>query len=543
MEIRRQANGWIWIVAILVGGWISDPASAAQIESIEAVALSAQPAPGSAANFNFFNRVRMNDAGEVLLHATLSGGANGLWHWNGSGPPTAVAITGTPAPGLGAAVLQTLTLDPLAMTATGPSFFGWLALGSGVTSLNDDVAWGSSDGGALVVLARQGASAPGSGTQVFGPNLVDLSYSAASDAGRVLANRLSLTPAGGVGERGLWQQEDAALTLVALEGDPAVGVPGGQMIDFRGSVSNDLGELLTNVRVDTVGRALYAFDSNGPQLVALVGDPAPGTSVDFLSLTEYVSELGINDAGEFAFVAGLSDDTVAAFGPDGAGGTRVVLRTGDAAPGTSGAVFAFPDDLALAADGSMVVEGMLQIGPGGTVSSTDRGLWGTAGHGPLQKIARRGDRPAGLPEGARYESFSRWELNGSGTLIFSGTYFPPSSGTAEDAIWHHDLHSGETSLLLRKGDPFEVAPGDTRIVSFAGTGGDASGGQDGKGQGFADDGRFVATVDFTGSTRGVFRLGLPEPTTGASGVALIALAALARRRETSRRKTQVAFGR
>ena len=529
MRGGRCSRGVVVAVAWAFAWGSARPALAVEITAIETVALSTDTAPGAGVPYTLFSRAWLNDAGELLFYGTVSGGAAGLWWWTGSGDPSAVALTGMDAPVLGPAQLESIDSSDTWAGARGPAFFGTLADGGGVTSENDEVAYGSDGGGALAVIAREGASAPGAGTQTFGAQLIGANYGSSSDFGMVFANRTELA-GGGFGNRSLWRQSGATATLLAIEDDTAPGVPGGAMIDFRGSVVNDLGVTVTWVRVNTVGRALYSFSDDAPLLLALEGEPAPGTAADFQSITEDPAELGINDAGDYAFRSGLSDGRSAVFGPDAGGGTRLLLRSTDPAPGTATAVFAAPSHLALAADGSMVIEAFLQTDVGGTTSATDFGLWGSAGYGPLELVARQGDRPTGLPAGARFDAFQRWELNGAGQVILGATYFPPASGVAEDGLWHHDLYTGTTSLLLRKGDVVEIAPGDSRTINFITAGRRASGGQDGKGQAWNDAGQLAAALTFGDGSRGVFRLTVPEPASGAALTALAALVALASRR-------------
>lgn len=537
---RALVNGMCrGAAAMALFGAAGAPANAAEITAVETVALTSDTAPGAGVPYSLFTRAWLNDAGDVLFYSTLSGGATGLFWWPGGGAESAVAITGAAAPGFATAPLETIASGFTWAGARGPAFFASLADGAGVTSENDDLVYGSDATGNLEIVARQGDVAPDTGGQTFGTSLLELNYAAASDFGLVFANRTRLA-GGGFGDRGLWRQSGAGTEALALEGDPAPGVAGGDLVDFRGSVINDLGVTLTWARVDTVGRALYSFGDGPPVLVALEGDEAPGTGAAFQTLTENTGELGINEAGEFAFRSGLDDGTTAAFGPDGLGGTRVLLRSGDPAPDAPDALFSYPDDLALAADGSMVLEGYLEIGVGGVTNADDFGLWGTAGAGPLHLIAREGDRPAGLAEGARFAALQRWEVNATGEVIVSGTYFPPASGAAEDGLWHHDLYTGVTSLLLRKGDLFEVAPGDVRTVLFVGAGIRGAGGGDGKGRAWNDAGQLAASIGFEGGSRGLFRLTVPEAATGAGAAALAALAAL--RRSVRDRRTQPTSG-
>jgi hypothetical protein len=497
--------------------WIAArPAAAAEISAIETVALRFETAPGAGATYQLFNSALLNDAGEVLFWADDSNGARGLWRWTGSGEESLVAVTGAPAPGF--ATLPLDTIGYFSLTANGPVFFGLLDRVEGVTATTDDLVYGSNSSGELVLIARQDALAPGLGGAKFGSQLFDQSVPVSSDFGTLFRNR-SEPAGGGFGDNCLWRYDGSVGTPLAIEGDFAPGAPGFAFSGFFGNVMNDLGVTLTHVRLDPFGRSLYVF-----------GDAAaPGTGANFLFPTENTDELGINNAGEIAFVGYLDDSTSAVFAPDGAGGQRVLVRSDTPAAGTEGAVFSSPDDLALGADGSMVIKGELEVGIGDTTTFTDFGLWGTAAYGPLQLIAREGDRPAGLPEGATFGPNLRFGLNGSGEVILVGAYTAPGLGTG-DGLWHHDLYTGLTSLLLRKGDVVEVAPGDFRTITFLSALGRAAGGQDGRSTAWNDAGQIAATMTFSDNTRGVFRITVPEPMAGSAWVAVAALAALRRNR-------------
>jgi hypothetical protein len=501
-------------------------ARAVELGAIETIALRFEAAPGTAYTYQLFNGAALNDAGEVLFWADVSSGGRGLWWWTGSGEESFVALTGEVAPGFATVPLD--TIGYFSLTADGPVFFGLLERVEGVTATTDDVVYAASSSGDLVRIAREDDLAPGLGGAKFGSQLFDQSSPVSSDFGTLFHNR-SEPAGGGFGDNCLWRYDGSVTTLIAIEGDFAPDASGNTFRGFFGSVMNDLGVTLTHVRLDPFGSALYRFGDGPPQLVAIEGMPAPGTGTNLLKATENRDELGINDAGDVAYLGSLEGGGSAIFAPDSAGGTRVLVRTGDPAPGTAGAEFSFPDDIALGADGSMVIEGQLTVGVGGTTTFSDSGLWGTAGYGPLQRIAREGDQPAGLVAGSTFGANPRWELNGSGEVIISGTYTAPGEGTG-DGLWHHDLYSGVTSLLLRKGDVVEVAPGDLRTITFLSALGRAAGGQDGRTQAWNDAGQIAATLTFSDNTRGVFRLSVPEPATGAGAAAFAALVALRRSR-------------
>lgn len=510
------------LVALGFAAIAGRPAHAVELTAIETVALRFETAPGAGSTYQLFNSAVLNDAGEVLFWADVSSGGRGLWRWTGSGEESLVAVTGAPAPGFATVPLEAIA--NFSLTAKGTGFSGRLDRVEGVTALTEELIYGSNSNGEPVLIARGGDLAPGLGGATFGSQL---GTSVWSDFGALFHNR-SEPAGGGFGDNCLWRYDGSVMALLAIEGALAPGASGFAFSGFFGNVMNDLGVTLTHVRLEPFGRSLYVFGDGAPRLIALEDTAAPGTGANFLIPTENTDELGINDVGEIAFLAHLDDSTSAVFAPDGAGGQRVLARGDDPAPGTAGAVFTAPDDLALGADGSMVIEGQLEVGVGGTTASTDFGLWGTAAYGPLQRIAREGDRPAGLPEGSTFGPNLRFGLNGSGEVILAGTYTAPGLGTG-DGLWHHDLYSGETSLLLREGDVVEVAPGDFRTITFLSALGRAAGGQDGRATAWNDAGQIAATMVFSDNSRGVFRLTVPEPAGGAAFAAIAALAAIGRR--------------
>ncbi len=523
----RSLGFWTPIAAagaLALGELAARPADAVEITAIETVALRFAPAPGTSETYQLFNSALLNDAGELLFWADISNGARGLWWWTGSGEESLVAVTGAPAPGFATVPLDTISGN-FWLTANGPVFFGLLDRVEGVTALTDDLLYGSNASGEPVLIARSGNLAPGLGGATFGS---PLGGQGSSDFGTLFYNR-SEPASGAFGDNCLWRYDGSVTTLLAIEDGFAPGAPGFQFSSFLGTVMNDVGVTLTHVRLAPIKRSLYSFGNGAPQLIALEGAAAPGTGANFRFPTEGTDQLGINNAGEIAFVAYLDDSTSAFFAPDGAGGQRVLARSDDPAPGTAGAVFASPDELALGGDGSMVIDGDLEVGVGDTTTVTDSGLWGTAGYGPLRLIAREGGQPAGLPAGSSFGPNLNFELNGSGGVILVGTYAAPGLGTG-DGLWHHDLYTGETSLLLRKGDVVEVAPGDLRTITFLSALGRVTGGQDGRSTAWNDAGQIAATLIFSDNSRGAFRLTVPEPTTGAAWIGVAALAWLARRR-------------
>jgi hypothetical protein len=288
---------------------------------------------------------------------------------------------------------------------------------------------------------------------------------------------------------------------------------------------------------------LVAWDPGaGPTILHREPDPAPGTDATILRFTQDERIAGLNASGEYAFFADLSGGTLpeadlsAVYGPDGAGGIRLLAGGGLTLPGTAGARSLDAGELTLADDGTTVAILPLQEGVGDTVADVnDEGIWATAGHGPLHLVMRTGAEPPGAP-GTTWSDAITIVANGNGEIVFLARYrSSPSDTNPNWGLWHHSVYSQQTSLLLQEGDEIEVAPGDFRTLrSFTSAsfgpidiGNFTSGGSDGKGRVWNDAGELAVLLDFTGPSQGLFRITVPEP--GAGATLLVAIATLAGR--------------
>jgi hypothetical protein len=130
------------------------------------------------------------------------------------------------------------------------------------------------------------------------------------------------------------------------------------------------------------------------ELVARAGSPAPGTptGVVFQSFRNVI----LDDAGDVAFMATLAGPGVTPANDTGVWAGRSALelraRSGDPAPGAPGLVFAaFPSAPSLNAIGQLLIPVLLQIGPGGVTAASDAALFLTDSDGTLQLLVREGD--------------------------------------------------------------------------------------------------------------------------------------------------------
>ena len=137
--------------------------------SLALVARASDAAPGTPGGVNysgFFSPV-LNGAGQTAFVAFLTGSGvtsannSGIWS-EGSGSLTLVARMGDPAPGTPSGVNYSNFTSPNTPLLNGAGQTAFLAdlAGSGVTTTNDRGIW-SEGSGALALVAREGAAAPG----------------------------------------------------------------------------------------------------------------------------------------------------------------------------------------------------------------------------------------------------------------------------------------------------------------------------------------------------------------------------------------------
>jgi hypothetical protein len=240
-----------------------------------------------------------------------------------------------------------------------------------------------------------------------------------------------------------------ALSLVARRGH---ALPG----DGSGAL---LGQITSFPTLDDAGNDSVVFRSDGAggpiSFVAREGDAAPGTASNFSGAFSAQSQ---SDAG-IAFVAGTTGGS-GIWGPGGAGGLAPVVQNGDAAPGTSGAIFGgfnLSSAPRLDDSGGVSFRGALQTGIGGVTAANDTGLWGPAG-----LIAREGSQAPGTAAGAVFSTFTRFE-HGNGGIAFAADLLQGSGGVTaanDTGLWRSGGFDGSI-LLAREGDAVPGLPGAT----------------------------------------------------------------------------------
>jgi hypothetical protein len=237
---------------------------------LQLVARSGDGAPGAPAGTTFvgFDQIHpigLNNAGEIIFHATVrfSGGTFGQGIWSEGGDALhPVAITGAGAPGT-AAAFDSLA-NPVINGAGRTAFYG-------TTNLGDIGIW--SEGlGSLALVAKQGSQAPGTPA---GVHFLHLNPFESMNARGQVAIRASLSGSGVTlaNDFGIWAQDlQGSLRLIVREGDLLEVAPG----DVRTVSSAD-------IIINSGGEDGYASSFNDLGQLAFWASFTDGSSGAFVS--------------------------------------------------------------------------------------------------------------------------------------------------------------------------------------------------------------------------------------------------------------------
>ena len=502
-----------WFLASLI---LTVAPAAHAVVPLRVVAITAQPAPGPGTGvlFGTFDPPVLNGLGPISFRAALGG--NGIDSTNDQGICSEtggvlvlVAQKGGLAPGTATGVKFESLGFPQFNSAGHTAFFS--ALSGNVTASDDSGIW-SDTGGALALVVRKGSHAPGT--------IGDVNFNDLSDAGPLFnsagqtafGTSLIGTDVDNTNNDGIWSQGGGTLAVVMRKGSSAPDTPA-NFGDFDNPVFNNAGHTaffapLTGTGVDTTNdNGIWSDRSGTLALIVRKGAAAPGTAVNFDNL----SDPAFNDAGRIAFEADLAGTGVDATNSDGiwsegsTGALVLVARAGSQAPGMPanvnfGTNLVFP---VLNGAGQTAFEADL-TGPGIDSTNNDA-LWSNA-DGTLTIVARKGSRAPDAPVGVNFDSFGVHWLNGAGRLAFEASLAGPAVtiGVNDLAVFAQIGSGGALRMLARTGDTIEVAPGDTRTISFLSFGGQNSGMEDGRPAAFNDAGQAAFEAVFSDGTYGVF---------------------------------------
>ncbi len=468
----------------------------------------------------------------------------GLWS-EGSGSLALVAREGDAAPGAGGVVFG-LFIASVINSAGEAAFMANLrtgATGPVVDGSNDRGLW-SQGSGSLALVAREGDTAPGTGNALFDVlNQVPTIDPAGKITflGKLRAGSGSPT-VDGSNDLGIWSERSGSLALVLREGDTAPGAGNARFDRLKFLKTNGFGQMafMGNLRLGTGfpvvdssnDKGLWSEDSGSLALLVREGDTAPGSGgatfnefgIPALSMAGKSAFVGFLNIGSGSPAVGISNDL--GIWSNHTGSLALVVREDDIMPGTGNARLSrFNNAFVINSMGNIAFPGLLRIGTGSPAvdSFNNSGIWLKNENG-LALIAREGDIAPGTGN-ARFELFGTPVINDVGETAFlgflrTGTGSPAVGGSNDLGFWVADP-SGVLLLVVREGDPLEVAPGDTRIISSLSafvSNSAFSVGQDGNVTSI-NNGRLTFNASFTDGTSGVFvaSIGNEPPVADAGG--------------------------
>jgi hypothetical protein len=529
----NRASTWLTLVVAIA---LSDTLQQVVVHAapMRTVALTGQPAPDTTAGATFetfgsyihpqdqyvYGGAVLNDAGQIAFRANLTGtgvdSANyqGIWS-EGSGSLSLVARTGSQAPGAASGV--NFSTDPalelyfpVLNDAGQTAFYG--ALTDGGLGL-----W-SEGSGSLAHVARSGEQAPGTPagvTLTFGNFYNHLDAPVLNNAGQsTFRSSLSGPGVTNANDFGRWSERSGGLELVARRGGSMPGLPTGVVnLVTQEAGLNDAGQTLFYAALSGSGvnssnnRSVWSDVSGSLALVARKGDAVPGMPGVTYGNVYFTS--AINNAGQTAFVAGLSsdnsqDDQESLWLVD-SGNFTLLARYGDQAPGTpTGVTFEGIGSVPAINDAGQILFDALLTGNG--VDSTNNGAaFLSDAHGNVTLVQRKGDQAPSTAAGTVFapNDVLAWVLNDAGQVATRQRVAGAGVDSTNDlGIWATD-RTGALQLIVRKGDELEVAPGDRRTISELTLVG-ASGNSSGFNSGFNNLGQLAFWASFADGTQGVF---------------------------------------
>jgi hypothetical protein len=354
-----------------------------------------------------------------------------------------VASTGDAAPGAGA-VAAFSTFSPPLIDRFGRTAFAATVMGA-VPGGGDTGLWGESASFVLSHRAHEGFVAPelaASGDRYASFDQLVLGDDA------TLYFRAALT--NGPHTSGIFASGDAAALPLAIAEAQAPGLPAGVDITSFESIAVSSATLASIARLAGPGvsgdEALYAFVSGSPDLVARSGDPAPETTTSFGDFSIF----GITSDDRIGFRA-TTDAPSNGIWWEGASDLEAVVLQDQPAPGLPGVAFGIVNVPTANAAGDVLFTSTLTGAGVGTAN--DFSLWSGPANA-FELLAREGAQAPGtsLP----YHVLSRFGLDSHGGVTLVAE-LDAGGGVRESGIWWGA--PGQLALVAREGDPAPGAGG------------------------------------------------------------------------------------
>ena len=390
----------------------------------------------------------------------------------GGDPARVLWRVGDTAPGLG--TLFTKLSDPI-FNGGHLAFLGTAATGDGVTGANNSGLW-SDVRGTLTLVAQKGMPAPGTDgakyASVTALNLPEV-------GGVVYLAKLAIgsgttAPKVNAGtDLGLWREKTPEAELLLREGGQ-IEVAAGDLRKVRSFqvLPNVVGspDQRRAVRADGTVGVYVTFTDNSQ---ALVEFPPGGNTPVLLTLTPkapsqpVLKSLGLlaEHGGAQVFRGTLnavspvtkSSDT-GIFSVESGGAAEAAVQEGSPLTNPSQAQFSLLETPAFAG-GELMFAGTLRAKFGDATSKNDRGLWITM-NGPLGPLAREGQAVGGKFLASFVQYAGSPESSAPAVVGFTAKLRRGNGVTASnDSGIVLRRADGTLSIVRRKGDEVELAPG------------------------------------------------------------------------------------
>ena len=505
----------------------------ASIGESDIVVVTGEQVPDGNGSFAGLSSPVINDAGQVAFSATILDGpvaSGGIYRDDGHSTSRIVRF-GQPAPN-GNGTISTfsqgnLSLSNVSLNNAGQVMFvATLSGTSGGNADNGRIFRG--DGATLVQLASEGQAAPDGNGRLANLGLGDPNLNVAGQD--VFRGVLTDTIGGTSDNLGVFVVDVAGnLNQVARAGQSAPD-GNGQFSNFFATLLSDTGQVAFRFNLtNTTGGSVDAsgiMRSIGTNLVeiARANQSAPDGNGRFANFNNSIPTL--NNAGQVAFrcfmsntIAGTADDTGIALG-DGVSLT-LIAREGQPAPDGNGSFSSFPNPPALNNAGQLVFVAILSDTTSG--STDDRGIFHWDGATVIQ-VAR-----AGLPVpggNGDFVGFTNPAFNDQGQLAFLAALGDTQGGATDDTgLYFYDDAKGLLPVA-REGDA--LLGSTITQLSFSTTWADER-------RTLNNLGQVVYAFQLADGRSGIAVWSVPEPSTAIAAIACLVPLLTCRRKAVSNR--------
>lgn len=382
---------------------------------------------------------------------------------------------------------------------------------------NNTALWLVGPDGTVSLLGIVGMQAPGAAAGTYlSTSFSSISTSAArvSSTGKMVwysatAGGDTVTTGTAANNNGFWLLSTGgpgSAQLLFRRGQPAPGLTDGTYLTSLSSFSGYINESTVVVNATLAGgstttatdAAVLLWRNGASSIAVREGDPVYGIPGATFTGTASVNGRGVSADGRFVFTSSITgagvttaDDLVFCL-HDPNGGSRVLLREGDASAVWNGGTFSNINGtgLAFASNGHVIFNAGVLTGGNASNVAVDLDL-ATNGMAP---IFRGGSQAAGLPSGVLYATnfagSSGPNINANGEMVVRLPLEGAVTGGVDDSALYAWSSSTGMRLLLRTGS---VGPTGFALKSFAPQG---NAGQNGSGgsTGLSDSGWFVTNA-------------------------------------------------